>query len=159
MLSIGWSGHLVVWIRFSVNSTRNQNWAHWYSFKTYLYQILNCTLIQQSTPLKEYDDDMLPTFYYQCLIIFLSAELKQRIAVNWNVLEMKRCSFKTILNDRSCLSCFAWRYDFYCNCSPYLDQEKSKLDWDGFKQKEGITEELQIHNRGKDGYEISNSYK
>lgn len=33
----------------------------------------------------------------------------------------------------------------------YLDQEKSKLDWDGFKQKEGITEELQIHNRGKDG--------
>lgn len=30
--------------------------------------------------------------------------------------------------------------------------EKSKLDWDGFKQKEGITEELQIHNRGKDGY-------
>lgn len=30
--------------------------------------------------------------------------------------------------------------------------EKSKLDWDGFKKTEGITEELANHNRGKDGY-------
>lgn len=30
-------------------------------------------------------------------------------------------------------------------------QDKSKLDWDSFKQKEGIDEELKIHNRGKDG--------
>ncbi|XP_064641379.1 craniofacial development protein 1-like isoform X2 [Lineus longissimus] len=30
--------------------------------------------------------------------------------------------------------------------------DKSKLDWDSFKQKEGIDEELKIHNRGKDGY-------
>lgn len=30
--------------------------------------------------------------------------------------------------------------------------EKSKLDWDMYKQKEGIVEELQAHNRGKDGY-------
>ena len=31
-------------------------------------------------------------------------------------------------------------------------QEKSKLDWNEFKQNEGIEEELTIHNRGKDGY-------
>lgn len=30
--------------------------------------------------------------------------------------------------------------------------EKSKLDWDGFKHEEGISEELTAHNRGKDGY-------
>ncbi|XP_033753933.1 craniofacial development protein 1-like [Pecten maximus] len=30
--------------------------------------------------------------------------------------------------------------------------EKSKLDWNSFKEKEGISEELQIHNRGKSGY-------
>lgn len=30
--------------------------------------------------------------------------------------------------------------------------EKSKLDWDNFKQKEGIAEQLQTHNKGKDGY-------
>jgi len=32
------------------------------------------------------------------------------------------------------------------------DQDKSKLDWDGFKHEEGISEELSTHNRGKDGY-------
>ncbi|KAL7870506.1 hypothetical protein SRHO_G00080030 [Serrasalmus rhombeus] len=30
--------------------------------------------------------------------------------------------------------------------------EKSKLDWDAFKTEEGITDELAIHNRGKEGY-------
>ncbi|KAJ1104030.1 hypothetical protein NDU88_001445 [Pleurodeles waltl] len=30
--------------------------------------------------------------------------------------------------------------------------EKSKLDWETFKEQEGIGEELAIHNRGKDGY-------
>lgn len=30
--------------------------------------------------------------------------------------------------------------------------EKSKLDWDSFKKEEGIAEELQTHNKGKDGY-------
>lgn len=30
--------------------------------------------------------------------------------------------------------------------------EKSKLDWNTFKQQEGINEELQTHNKGKDGY-------
>ncbi|XP_026859796.2 craniofacial development protein 1 [Electrophorus electricus] len=30
--------------------------------------------------------------------------------------------------------------------------EKSKLDWDAFKEEEGITDELAIHNRGKEGY-------
>lgn len=30
--------------------------------------------------------------------------------------------------------------------------EKSKLDWTGFKQSEGIDEELQTHNKGRDGY-------
>ncbi|KAG8437720.1 hypothetical protein GDO86_008434 [Hymenochirus boettgeri] len=30
--------------------------------------------------------------------------------------------------------------------------EKSKMDWEAFKEKEGIGEELAIHNRGKDGY-------
>ncbi|PSN33304.1 Craniofacial development protein 1 [Blattella germanica] len=30
--------------------------------------------------------------------------------------------------------------------------EKSKLDWDRFKQDEGLDEEIQIHNKGKDGY-------
>jgi len=30
--------------------------------------------------------------------------------------------------------------------------EKSKIDWDGFKEKEGISDELKIHNRGKEGY-------
>ncbi|XP_069494878.1 craniofacial development protein 1 [Ambystoma mexicanum] len=30
--------------------------------------------------------------------------------------------------------------------------EKSKLDWDTFKEQEGIGDELAIHNRGKEGY-------
>ncbi|MGH0148370.1 UNVERIFIED_CONTAM: hypothetical protein FKN15_012691 [Acipenser sinensis] len=30
--------------------------------------------------------------------------------------------------------------------------EKSKLDWDSFKNEEGIGEELVTHNRGKEGY-------
>ncbi|XP_022340303.2 craniofacial development protein 1-like isoform X1 [Crassostrea virginica] len=30
--------------------------------------------------------------------------------------------------------------------------EKSKLDWESFKHEKGISEELQIHNRGKEGY-------
>jgi len=30
--------------------------------------------------------------------------------------------------------------------------EKSKLDWEGFKKEEGIEDEIQSHNRGKDGY-------
>lgn len=30
--------------------------------------------------------------------------------------------------------------------------EKTKIDWDGFKTNEGIGEELQSHNRGRDGY-------
>lgn len=30
--------------------------------------------------------------------------------------------------------------------------EKSCLDWESFKSKEGITDELKIHNRGKDGF-------
>jgi len=30
--------------------------------------------------------------------------------------------------------------------------DKTKLDWDGFKQNEGITEELQTHNRGREGF-------
>ncbi|KAK2918331.1 craniofacial development protein 1 [Channa argus] len=30
--------------------------------------------------------------------------------------------------------------------------EKSKMDWDAFKSEEGITEELAIHNRGRQGY-------
>jgi hypothetical protein len=29
--------------------------------------------------------------------------------------------------------------------------EKTKMDWDGFKSNEGINEELQTHNRGRDG--------
>lgn len=30
--------------------------------------------------------------------------------------------------------------------------EKSKVDWDAFKSEEGISEELAIHNRGREGY-------
>lgn len=30
--------------------------------------------------------------------------------------------------------------------------EKSKLDWDTFKKKEGIEEDLRIHNKGKEGF-------
>lgn len=30
--------------------------------------------------------------------------------------------------------------------------EKSKIDWESFKHKEGINEDLKIHNKGKDGY-------
>jgi len=37
------------------------------------------------------------------------------------------------------------------SCLRLSAQEKSKLDWDGFKQEEGISEELTTHNRGKDG--------
>lgn len=29
-------------------------------------------------------------------------------------------------------------------------QEKSKMDWNTFKKDEGIEEDLQIHNRGKE---------
>jgi hypothetical protein len=29
--------------------------------------------------------------------------------------------------------------------------EKSQMDWQNFKSKEGITEEIQTHNRGKQG--------
>lgn len=29
--------------------------------------------------------------------------------------------------------------------------EKSKLDWENFKEEEGIGDELAIHNRGKEG--------
>lgn len=29
--------------------------------------------------------------------------------------------------------------------------EKTKIDWDGFKSNEGINEELQTHNRGREG--------
>lgn len=29
--------------------------------------------------------------------------------------------------------------------------EKSRLDWDTFKDEEGISDELAIHNRGKEG--------
>lgn len=29
--------------------------------------------------------------------------------------------------------------------------EKSKMDWDAYKSEEGITEELAIHNRGREG--------
>lgn len=29
--------------------------------------------------------------------------------------------------------------------------DKSKMDWESFVQAEGIKEELQTHNRGKDG--------
>lgn len=30
--------------------------------------------------------------------------------------------------------------------------EKSKQDWDGYKKKEGIAEELVTYNKGKDGF-------
>lgn len=30
--------------------------------------------------------------------------------------------------------------------------EKTRLDWEGFKSAEGISEELKIHNKGKDGF-------
>lgn len=30
--------------------------------------------------------------------------------------------------------------------------EKSKLDWDNYKKSEGLVEDLQSHNKGKDGY-------
>lgn len=30
--------------------------------------------------------------------------------------------------------------------------EKTKLDWSGFKKNQGIEEELQVHNKGRDGY-------
>lgn len=30
--------------------------------------------------------------------------------------------------------------------------EKSKLDWNSFKRQQGIDEEIQTHNKGKDGY-------
>jgi len=30
--------------------------------------------------------------------------------------------------------------------------EKSKMDWESFKKKEGIEEDLKIHNKGKQGY-------
>lgn len=30
--------------------------------------------------------------------------------------------------------------------------EKSKLDWQNFKQNEGISEEIETFNKGKDGY-------
>lgn len=30
--------------------------------------------------------------------------------------------------------------------------DKSKMDWDKFVDKEGIKEDLETHNKGKDGY-------
>lgn len=30
--------------------------------------------------------------------------------------------------------------------------EKSKLDWDRFKKHEGIEEDIQTHNKGKEGW-------
>ncbi|KAL8613917.1 hypothetical protein ACOMHN_032907 [Nucella lapillus] len=30
--------------------------------------------------------------------------------------------------------------------------DKSKMDWEAFKKKEGIDDDLKIHNKGKDGY-------
>lgn len=30
--------------------------------------------------------------------------------------------------------------------------DKSKMDWEAYKEKEGIAEDLRIHNKGKDGY-------
>lgn len=34
--------------------------------------------------------------------------------------------------------------------------EKSKQDWDGYKQKEGIAEELVTYNKGKHGFVMTN---
>lgn len=34
--------------------------------------------------------------------------------------------------------------------------EKSKQDWDGYKTKEGIVEELVTYNKGKDGLVFKN---
>ena len=39
-----------------------------------------------------------------------------------------------------------------------FEQDKSKLDWEKFKEKEGIREELESHNKGKDGYVISGNH-
>ncbi|XP_047934714.1 craniofacial development protein 1 isoform X4 [Anser cygnoides] len=36
--------------------------------------------------------------------------------------------------------------------------EKSKLDWENFKEEEGIVEELAIHNRGKDGLKLGGAF-
>ena len=33
------------------------------------------------------------------------------------------------------------------------------MDWEKFKEKEGIREELQSHNKGKDGYVISGNHQ
>lgn len=30
--------------------------------------------------------------------------------------------------------------------------DKSKIDWDSYVKEEGIKEELETHNKGKDGY-------
>ena len=44
-------------------------------------------------------------------------------------------------------------------CIPWsVLQEKSKMDWDSFKKKEGIEEELKTHNKGKDGWEFQISW-
>ena len=32
--------------------------------------------------------------------------------------------------------------------------DKSKMDWNSFVNEEGIKEQLETHNRGKDGYVI-----
>lgn len=32
--------------------------------------------------------------------------------------------------------------------------EKSKLDWDSFKKKQGLEEEIQNHNKGKNGFVV-----
>lgn len=37
--------------------------------------------------------------------------------------------------------------------------EKSKQDWDGYKKKEGIVEELITHNKGKDGFVLNFSFQ
>jgi len=36
--------------------------------------------------------------------------------------------------------------------------DKSKMDWNSFVQEEGIKEELQTHNRGKDGYGSTSAF-
>jgi len=36
--------------------------------------------------------------------------------------------------------------------------EKSKQDWDGYKKKEGIVEELVTYNKGKDGFVLKIFY-
>ena len=59
-----------------------------------------------------------------------------------------------IIIEAHCLWILSNNHIYSCTntCIAFLFQDKSKLDWDSFKKKEGIEEELQIHNRGKEGY-------